>query len=161
MLPDADPSRNTPAVVVRRAQPDEAAALTEIAYAAKAHWGYPTEWLELWRDELTVTEASVREGEVYAAAADGELVGMVALVHDRDAWELDAMWVRPSHIRRGIGRGLFEHAVAVVRRHGGRSLRIVADPHAEDFYKRLGARTVGTVASRPGGRELPEMWLEW
>ena len=38
---------------VRRAMPDEAEALTEIAHAAKRHWGYPENWIERWKANLT------------------------------------------------------------------------------------------------------------
>jgi hypothetical protein len=39
---------------------------------------------------------------------------------------------------------------------------IDADPHAEAFYVRMGARRTGTgtVASRPEGRELPRLVLD-
>jgi hypothetical protein len=31
-----------------RAKPDDAAVLTDIAFAAKRHWGYPKSWVESW-----------------------------------------------------------------------------------------------------------------
>jgi hypothetical protein len=31
--------------VIRAAEPEEAPALTRLAHAAKAHWGYPPAWL--------------------------------------------------------------------------------------------------------------------
>jgi hypothetical protein len=37
-----------------RAKPQEAEALTEIAHAAKRHWGYPEPWIQNWRDILTM-----------------------------------------------------------------------------------------------------------
>ena len=44
---------------IRRAQPHEAAALTDIAHRAKRHWGYAEELITLWRDALTVTETAL------------------------------------------------------------------------------------------------------
>jgi hypothetical protein len=35
-----------------RAKPEDAAALTQIAHAAKRHWDYPERWIEAWRDIL-------------------------------------------------------------------------------------------------------------
>jgi predicted N-acetyltransferase YhbS len=64
---------------------------------------------------------------------------------------------------RGIGRALFEHAVEESRRLGHRSLRIEADPNAEGFYARMGARRVGeTIAEIEGQRrELPLLLYEF
>jgi GNAT superfamily N-acetyltransferase len=64
-------------------------------------------------------------------------------------------------MRRGIGRALFEHAVAEVNRLGFRSMKIEADPNAEAFYKRMGAVRVGTNTSETCGerRELPLLEL--
>ena len=39
---------------IRRAVPAEAASLTAIAKAAKAHLGYPAEWLDAWDAASTV-----------------------------------------------------------------------------------------------------------
>jgi hypothetical protein len=45
-------------IAIRRAQVDEAGLLSDLAFRSKAHWGYPPDWLELWRPELTVTPPS-------------------------------------------------------------------------------------------------------
>jgi hypothetical protein len=37
---------------------------------------------------------------------------------------------------------------------------IASDPHAEGFYRRLGARRVRWVASKPAGRRLPRLALD-
>jgi GNAT superfamily N-acetyltransferase len=58
---------------------------------------------------------------------------------------------------RGVGRALFEHALEQARRLGHRTLRIEADPNAEGFYTRMGARHVGVTVTNIEGqrRELP------
>ncbi|MCL4530843.1 MAG: hypothetical protein M1485_06230 [Chloroflexi bacterium] len=40
-------------IEIRRALPEEADALTEIAIAAKRHWGYPERWIEIWMPSPT------------------------------------------------------------------------------------------------------------
>lgn len=40
---------------IRRAESEEAWRLSAIALAAKRHWGYPEEWMELWKDEFVIT----------------------------------------------------------------------------------------------------------
>ena len=44
----------------RRANEADAPALTALVLRAKAHWGYPQEWMDAWRAELTVTSDSLR-----------------------------------------------------------------------------------------------------
>lgn len=44
-------------IALRPATPADAAVLTEIAHAAKRHWGYPERWVQLWRAALTITPA--------------------------------------------------------------------------------------------------------
>mgnify|MGYP003337409735 CR=1 FL=1 len=41
-------------MTILRAQPEDHQVLTEIAHAAKRHWGYPESWIEEWRYFLTV-----------------------------------------------------------------------------------------------------------
>ena len=42
-------------IAIRSALPADVQALSGIAAAAKAHWGYPRAWLEQWTAQLTVT----------------------------------------------------------------------------------------------------------
>src|SRR2546429_435166 len=65
---------------IRRATPDEAEALTTLAHAAKRHWGYPEEWIEQWKTDLTITPDFVANNEVFVATIDGEIAGCCALV---------------------------------------------------------------------------------
>lgn len=73
--------------------------------------------------------------------------------------ELEHFWVEPSSIGRGLGRTLFDHAVATARTAGGRSLFIDSDPNAEPFYERMGAERVGWTRTDVCGecRELPRL----
>ena len=66
-------------VVIRRAWPAEARALTRVAHAAKRHWGYPEDWLRLWRDALTVTPAFIERRPVWCAVRGATVLGFYAL----------------------------------------------------------------------------------
>jgi len=147
-------------LAIRAAEPADADRLTGIAHAAKRHWGYPEAWIALWRADLTVTAEFIRAHSVYCAIADTEIVAFYALSREQGAFELEHLWVDPPHLRRGIGARLLQHAARTVQSLGGSALNIVADPNAEDFYRRLGARRVGAVPSQPPGRELPLLVLE-
>ncbi len=143
-----------------RATPEHAVRLTQIAHSAKSYWGYPAHWIELWRNQLTITAAYVQASEVYAAVdADDVLLGFYALGGEGEKRTLEHLWVQPSSFGAGVGRQLFEHAVARVRELGGRTLEIESDPHAEGFYQRMGAETIGEVTYKLEGqpRILPLM----
>jgi GNAT superfamily N-acetyltransferase len=140
-----------------RAKPEDADALTEIAHAAKRHWGYPERWIQSWRDILTMRPEFIAANVTYAAIEDNRAVGFYLLTTESDGLHLDHLWILPHAMGRGIGRALFEHAVEQTRRLGHRTLKIEADPNAEGFYACMGARRVGVtvtiVENHP--RELP------
>ncbi len=69
--------------------------------------------------------------------------GFYALVERGSKVELEHLWVLPEHIGTGIGRALFDHAVRKAAALGATILSIEADPNAEGFYRRMGARRVG------------------
>ena len=140
-----------------RAKPEDAEALTQIAHAAKRHWGYPESWIESWRDVLTMRPEFITGNVSYCAIEDDRPVGFYVLTTEDDGTHLDHLWIVPDAMRRGIGTTLFEHAAAEARKLGFDSIRIEADPNAEGFYNRMGAGRVGTSISDVCGqrRELP------
>jgi len=140
-----------------RATPEDADALTEVAFAAKRHWNYPERWIEAWRDILTMRPESIAANVAYAAIENGRAVGFYLLTTEADGIHLDHLWILPEAMRRGIGRSLFEHAVEQSRNLGFRLIKIEADPNAEGFYQRMGATRVGVNVTEIDGRprELP------
>ena len=151
--------------LIVRANPNEAPALTDIAHQAKRFWGYPEAWIRSWRDDLTLDQPYIQSHIVYAIRDQDSLVGFYGLVPLNTAdhrWELDHLWVVPAAMGRGLGRAVFDHAVDQARRVGARRLRILSDPHAQAFYHRMGAGTVGRVDGSIGGvgHWLPTMELE-
>jgi ribosomal protein S18 acetylase RimI-like enzyme len=145
-------------IEIRRATTDDSVRATELARTAKAHWGYPAEWLDAWQDDLTVTAEMIDRHTTFVASLEGEVVGVCQLQQSDDHTMLEHVWVDPGCHGRGVGRALVEHARANARG----VIAIVADPNAEMFYVKLGARRVGQVAApMPGApdRALPLMEL--
>ena len=147
---------------ILRCIPDKASTLTAIAFAAKRHWGYPERWIESWRDLLTIEREFISNHETYAAVVDGQTIGFYALGRKGDGLDLLHMWVLPAAMRRGVGRSLFHHALERTKALGFRYLEIEADPNAEAFYQRLGARRIGTSIGKleQQRRELPVLVFE-
>lgn len=142
-----------------RAKPEDAEALTQIAHAAKRHWGYPERWIEAWRDILTMRPEFIAANIAYCAIENDKVVGFYVLTTESDGFHLDHLWILPMAMHRGIGRALFEHAVNQARAANFDLIKIEADPNAEGFYERMGAQRVGTSASEVEGekRALPLM----
>src|SRR4051794_38785910 len=127
---------------------ENAATLTEIAHAAKRHWRYPERWIESWREILTMRPEFIAANIAFCAIEDDRIVGFYVLTTENDGLHLDHLWILPTAMRRGIGRALLEHAIAQAKDRDFDSIRIEADPNAEAFYQRMGAKRVGTSASQ-------------
>jgi GNAT superfamily N-acetyltransferase len=146
-------------VIIERADPQEADILTEIAVAAKAHWGYPQRWMEMWQLTLTVEPETIRDQQVYVIRQEGVPIAFYALIGKVPALDLDQLWVRPEWIGKGLGKALVEHALALAVQMGAEKVDVQAEPHAEGFYLRMGARRVGEFAYELDGvpRVLPKL----
>jgi N-acetylglutamate synthase-like GNAT family acetyltransferase len=149
-------------MLIRRATPDEADTLTSIAHAAKRHWNYPERWIKQWSADLTITPDFIANNEVFVAVAGGEIAGCCALVVGDSLAELEHMWIDPQQMGSGIGRALFEHTTQRASELGLTELELSADPNAEGFYERMGARRIGEIAAdmdeQP--RVLPRMMVK-
>ncbi|MEA2562267.1 MAG: hypothetical protein QOH06_3771 [Acidobacteriota bacterium] len=137
---------------IRRARESDASELTRIAHEAKRHWGYPERWMELWREDLTLTPEFIAGNEVYLAEDGGEALGCCAIVAASPNWMLEHFWIRPAAMGKGLGRQLFEHARAQAASAGASVLEIDSDPNAEEFYLKMGAVRVGEVRSQIDGQ---------
>lgn len=142
---------------IHPAHPTQAETLTRIALAAKRHWGYPERWIEIWTPLLTFTPADLERADFFVAQINDEIVGFYSLTTAGVRAELENLWVLPAFMGRGVGRGLFEHALARTRELGCSELEIESDPNAVGFYEKMGAQVVsqhiGEVDGQP--RILP------
>ncbi|MCL4561001.1 MAG: GNAT family N-acetyltransferase [Chloroflexi bacterium] len=141
-----DLARHTPEVhlEIRQAVPEDAPELSAIAHAAKAHWGYPQKWMNLWNYSLTILPKYIQDHPVYAAVTeDSKLVGFYALSFNSPRYSLDHLWILPEWMGRGVGKALFQDAVQRVAGLGAQAMEIQADPHAEGFYLHMGASRIG------------------
>ena len=147
---------------IRRALPEDAGALTQIALAAKGHWGYPQRWMQIWKPELTFNPDYFLENESWKGSLENQPVGFYTLLEkDRNAW-LENLWVTPSQMGRGIGNALLQHALGLSRERGYHILRLESDPNAVGFYKKMGAYPIGERRSEVEGqpRILPILELK-
>jgi len=149
-------------IEIRRALPEDADVLTEIAIAAKGHWGYPGHWMQIWKPELTYRPEYVEKSDIWVAVIDGALIGLYTLrAKDGNAW-LEDLWVLPAQMGNGIGRALLRHAIQSSKERGYQIMRFESDPNAIGFYIKMGAHQIGERHSEVDGqpRILPIMEIE-
>lgn len=122
------------------ATPNMAAGLTALTIRSKLHWGYDAAFIETFRDELTVTEEAIRNDRVTVLRERQRVGGYAHLRREDDETvELVSLFIDPWAIRRGFGTILWRDAIDWARGAGFRRLVIESDPHAEGFYRSLGA----------------------
>ena len=82
--------------------------------------------------------------------------------NDIDSLWLENLWVLPKHMGQGIGKRLFQHALERSRVYGVSCLKIEADPNAQSFYEKMGARKVSEHQYELDGqlRVLPIMEID-
>lgn len=129
--------------MIRAALPTEAKIISALALRSKAHWDYSAAFIKSFREELTYTQKTINNSQFHFFVKEiaGAIVGFYCLFSIcEDQFELEALFVEPERIGRGIGRELLDHAKSQVSRLGCRSFIIQSDPNAEKFYLSAGAK---------------------
>jgi GNAT superfamily N-acetyltransferase len=111
---------------------------------ATMHAGYDEDFIARSMPGLTITLPTIMAGDVKVAELSGEVVGVVEVMNSAlRGIAVLGIFVDPPHWRKGVGRALFEAAVAHARTLKAGAFMIYASPNAEGFYKRLGAIRIG------------------
>lgn len=139
-----------PRCTLRAAHPREAAALSAIAWRAKAALGYDDATLHGWRDDLAVRVDA--PGNTWVAEDEDGLTGVVAWKPRGVGRELEHLWVEPARQHQGFGRALLARAVEQALADGLDALHLDSEPAAAAFYCRAGAARVGEVAAPIAGQ---------
>ena len=147
------------AATIRRARPSEADNLSELALRSKGHWGYDADFLAACRDDLTLSPEDIATSAVYVHDGGDIALGYYRLLlQDDGVAELDALFVEPAAMGHGVGKRLWQHAVATAAELGCSELVLQSDPQAEGFYLAMGAQRAGDLESTViPGRMLPLM----
>lgn len=124
--------------------------LREIAYAAKAHWGYDEALVRSWADSIDVDD-----GRILLVEDEG----WASLIPQGETCVLEDLWVLPEAMGRGLGTRLFGRAVERARELGATRLEWDAEPNAIGFYEKMGGRHLRDHVSE-WGRVLPVMGLD-
>lgn len=138
-------------------------ALSELARASKAHWGYPAKWLDSWQQDLLVTPSDFDSDLIYEAVLGGKRLGFYRLQKTGAKREIKGFWVHPDFMGQGVGRRLFRHMRAQAQQAEAEAIHWEADPQAVAFYQRMGGVISGQKNYTLGDgtqRTLPTMTLK-
>ena len=110
---------------------------------ALARSAYTADQIESWAGHLrpTLYLTPIRQGRLWVVESQGTLVALGILDEDRS--EVKALYVDPTHARRGHGRRLLHHLEDEIRRAGHVQSQLCASKNAIAFYERMGYRVVG------------------
>ena len=134
-------------------------AIADLCQRSKAHWGYDAAFMKACREELSPRPEALGPEFVVWRAHGIEAMAEVTLKGEKA--ELEALFVAPEAIGKGLGRALFHWALFLwaleyAAKAGARALSVTSDPFAAPFYERMGARKTGAAPSGSiAGRMLP------
>jgi GNAT superfamily N-acetyltransferase len=139
---------------IRKAFADDAAAAWEIRNAAilsQCTGHYPPESLAIWTDgEITEGFTQFVVEQLYVATVNDVVVGTGMI--DRDTGRLDAIFVRPDMMRRGIGKQMMSFLEEIGLAAGLTKLTLDSTLNAAQFYRSCGfvGEAIGVYQSPRG-----------
>lgn len=140
--------------LIRKAVRHDAEAVLQVRRAAIRHQcagHYPKDVLDKWTDgELTDQFAEAVEGHGHVATVDGRVVATGML--DLESGKIDALFVSPTHMRRGVGKAMLRHLECLASASGLARVSLDSTLNAAPFYRAHGfsGDSVATYASPRG-----------
>jgi GNAT superfamily N-acetyltransferase len=145
--------------MIRRARPEDRAALVALMEASN---GYEAPAAKAMIAAFIPRWTFAETDEVWLDEEAGEVMGFHQLIpYDGPVLELDLFFTANAAQGKGVGRRLFDHMAERARALGATAVVISSNPHAAEFYRRMGAVDVGV--SPPVGEitwERPKLRLD-
>ncbi len=147
-------------VTLRPARVDEAEALSALTRRSKQSHGYSDEFMARFMSvgDMVITPESISQNPVMVAEIDGRVTGFAHLkpLDHPDAVCLEDLFIEPDAQGKGVGRVLFDWALAMAAERGYDWLEWESDPNAAGFYEKMGGEKIGeTKSTLIEGRVLP------
>lgn len=149
-------------ISIERAISEDHLVLTEITKKAKAYWQYSEEQLAQWADVLTVSKEYIAEKETYKLLIESSIiVGYYSyFIQNEQVVSLDNLFILPDYIGKGYGKLLMRDFFERINYTGLAKVVLDSEPHAVQFYEKLGFRIIGQFESSIRGRFLPVMEID-
>ncbi|WP_162263960.1 MULTISPECIES: GNAT family N-acetyltransferase [Legionella] len=118
---------------------------------SKAVWNYSESFLNVFMEKYGVKPSFLEREEIVLFEKDQSLVGLYAFkINEQSAAELDLFFINSNHIRQGLGKQIWQHAINFASTKGWLKFELVSDPNAEGFYLKMGAKSLRKFESFPG-----------
>ncbi len=144
---------------IRRARRSDAQAIWDVrnqAILAQCLSAYPRELIDQWTGNSTPPDDFPQNAEdkFFVALADSLIVGTGMI--DLETGRIDAIFVRPSHMRMGVGKRMVLHLESLATRHGLQVVTLDASLNAASFYRAMGyAGEQTSIYKSSRGIEIP------
>ena len=93
---------------------------------------------------------TLTQGRTRVAAIGGVIVAFATTSVQGGHLELDALFVDPDWMRRGIAQDLVVDAIAAARENGLDRIEVTGNDHAREFYAQAGFVPIGVVGTPLG-----------
>jgi N-acetylglutamate synthase-like GNAT family acetyltransferase len=139
---------------IRKAKKGDAKAawkIRNVAILNQCVGHYSRDALKIWTSgELSEAFANAVEKYFYVAVYNKQVIGTGMI--DTQTGKLDAIFVHPSHIRKGVGRKIVSFLESIAVNHGLETLNLESTLNAASFYRACGFKgnEVGTYNSPRG-----------
>ena len=145
---------------ILRANSEDHKILTNITIDSKAFWGYSQNQIEIWKDDLTISETYINENEVYKLILENEIIGYYSILKiSENVFKLDNLFLYQKYIGKGFGNILMNHFLEKVKFSEAKEIILDSEPNAEEFYEKFGFKTYTKLESSIKNRFLPQMKL--
>ena len=143
---------------IRAASLSDIVALTQLTFRSKSHWGYSSDQMDQWKEELTIDQKYLQSYLVYVLFQGEKHIGYYSLAKSEGPnLQLDNLFIDPSEIGNGWGRLLLKDLIKRCEKGPYKTIELLSDPNAKDFYIKNGFEQVGSEQSSIPGRSLPIM----
>lgn len=134
-------------IVLKPIEQNDLESINNLFYISKKHWGYSEEILKNFFDKYMLSVNDIQTPAYALWTESGDPIGFMSTLKTNNDFWLDNLFVHPSYMGRGVGSYLFQKAVEIADHSGYDSLKLMADPHTNIFYKKMGCTQVDTVDS--------------
>ena len=145
---------------IRPAVREDEQRLREIAFAAKANWGYEHERVRTWVNTLRLFGNAAPRAEIHVAERAAQPIAWMRVIPCGAFCVLEDLWVEPAWQRAGVGSTLFWLAQRRAHDLGAQRLEWKAEPNAIGFYTRMGARHIRDTPPNEWDRVLQVMAVD-
>lgn len=122
--------------------------INELMGLSKGYWKYEPDFLKTFIKKFRLDLAYIKKNSVKLLYLNSSLAGFYSFcVNKEDLLMLDNFFLHPNYIGKGIGRILWEACCKTAKELKKNAFIICSDPHAEDFYLKLGCEKIGLQQS--------------